>query len=65
MMLKCKNYSGTDTNSMQTLAGGSGTGNDVFTTTNAWLRHVKAYQDIKHYTWSGNYLFQGYIVNMN
>jgi len=65
MMLKCKNNSGSDTNSIQTLAGGSGTGNDVFSTTTAWLRHVRAYQDVKHYAYSNNYVFQGYIVNMN
>ena len=65
MTLLVRNTSGSDTNYLQTLAGGSGSGNDTFTTTTTWMTRVRAYSDLKHYTWSNNYVFQAYVVNMN
>ncbi|AOZ50871.1 hypothetical protein BKX93_13295 [Chromobacterium vaccinii] len=65
MTLRVKNASGNDTNYMRTLAGGSGAGDDVFTTTNAWAPRVRAYNNLCHYTWTSNFPFQAYVVNMN
>ncbi|WP_434632071.1 hypothetical protein [Chromobacterium sp. CV08] len=65
MTLRVKNNSGNDTNYMRTLAGGSGTGDDSFTTTNSWTPRVRAYNNLCHYTWSSNFPFQAYVVNMN
>ncbi|ERE08067.1 hypothetical protein O166_05865 [Pseudogulbenkiania ferrooxidans EGD-HP2] len=65
MTLRVKNANGSDTNYMRTLAGGSGTGDDTFTTTNVWTPRVRAYNNLCHYTWSSNFPFQAYVVNMN
>ena len=65
MTLRVRNTGGSDTNYMRTLAGGSGTGDDTFTTSTTWTARVRAYNNLTHYTWSNNYTFQAYVVNMN
>jgi hypothetical protein len=65
MTLLVRNTTGSDTNYLQTLAGGSGTGNDTFTTSTSWTARVRAYNNLRHYSWSSNYVFQAYVVNMN
>ncbi|WP_158301004.1 hypothetical protein [Chromobacterium sp. ATCC 53434] len=65
MTLRMRNVSGNDTNSMRTLAGGSGAGDDVFTTTTTWTPRVRAYNNLCHFAWSNNYQFQAYVMNMN
>ena len=65
MTLRCRNTGGSDTNYLRDLAGGSGSGNDSFSTSTAWQTRVRAYKDIRHYNWSSNYVFQAYVVNMN
>ena len=65
MVFRVRNTTGSDTNSLQALAGGSGSGNDSFSTTTTWQTRVRAYSDIMHYNYANNYLFQAYIINMN
>ena len=65
MTLRVRNTGGSDTNYMRTLAGGSGTGDDTFTTSTTWTARVRAYNNLTHYNWSNNYTFQAYVVNMN
>ena len=65
MTLRVRNTGGSDTNYMRTLAGGSGTGDDTFTTSTSWAARVRAYNNLTHYSWSNNYTFQAYVVNMN
>ncbi|TCS94122.1 hypothetical protein EDC36_12044 [Tepidimonas ignava] len=65
MTLRVRNTGGSDTNYLRDLAGGSGSGDDVFTTTTAWTTRVRAYSNLRHYNWSNNYPFQAYVVNMN
>ena len=65
MTLRVRNTGGSDTNYLRDLAGGSGSGNDSFSTSTAWQTRVRAYNDIRHYSWSSNYTFQAYVVNMN
>ena len=65
MTFRVRNASGSDTNYMRTLAGGSGTGDDTFTTSTSWAARVRAYNNLTHYNWSSNYVFQAYVVDMN
>ena len=65
MVFRVRNTTGSDTNYLQALAGGSGSGNDSFSTTTTWQTRVRAYSDIMHYNYANNYLFQAYIINMN
>lgn len=65
MTLRVRVTSGSDTNYMRTLAGGSGSGDDQFNTTSTWTARVRAYNNLTHYNWSGNTTFQAYVVNMN
>ena len=65
MVFRVRNTTGNDTNSLQALAGGSGSGNDSFSTTTTWQTRVRAYSDIRHYNYANNYIFQAYIINMN
>ena len=65
MTLRVRNTGGSDTNFMRTLAGGSGTGDDTFTTSTSWVARVRAYNNLTHYNWSSNTTFQAYVVNMN
>lgn len=65
MTLRVRVTSGSDTNGLRTLAGGSGSGDDSFSTTTAWTTRVRAYNDLRHYAWSSNSTFQAYVVNMN
>lgn len=65
MVFRVRNTTGSDTNFLQALAGGSGSGNDSFSTTTTWQTRVRAYSDIRHYSYASNYLFQAYIINMN
>jgi expansin (peptidoglycan-binding protein) len=65
MTLLVRNTGGSDTNYLRDLAGGSGSGNDSFSTSTAWQTRVRAYKDIRHYSYSSNYTFQAYVVNMN
>ena len=65
MTLLVRNTGGSDTNYLRDLAGGSGSGNDSFSTSTAWQTRVRAYKDIRHYSYNSNYTFQAYVVNMN
>ena len=65
MVFRVRNTTGSDTNSLRALAGGSGSGNDSFSTTTTWQTRVRAYSDIRHYNYANNYIFQAYIINMN
>jgi len=54
-----------DSVGLRTLAGGSGSGDDMFATTATWTTRVRAYSNLCMYSSSYNYQFQAYVMNMN
>ena len=63
--LQVRNLSGVDTNFLRTLAGGSGAGDESFSTSTTFVTRVRAYNNLSHFTYSNNFQFHAYVLDMN